>query len=192
MRHTRKIFDASAVSLAFSILLFPALFPQVSTASTVNVAEVTENCDFLSIYDPGIPQLVSREWAFPTGFSLGISGGHLFRTGTETDLADGSTPKMNLFPLSFLMKYSLYKTKMISQSVGIGVGPYFLHQGPMPIQFGDLSVTGSSTYLSEWVSCLSKNLYLKLKMTYTHAFQSVTDQIPLRDFTTWLGLNLRW
>ena len=192
MGHEDKRFDIFCMGFSLIILLLLALNPQGSEASNGNAQEVPENCDFLSIYEPGIPSSISKEWAFPTGFSFGISGGHHLRTGEENDPVDGSASKMNLFPLSFLMKYSLYKTKMISQSVGIGIGPYFLHQGSMPIEFGDIDVTGSSTYLSEWVSCLSKNLYLKLKMTYTHAFQSVADQIPLRDFTTWLGLNVRW
>ncbi len=90
------------------------------------------------------------------------------------------------------MKFPLYQTRSISQSIGIGIGPYFLHQGPMPIRLRDLEVTGSSTYLSEWVTCFSKNLYLNFKMTYTHTFQSVKEQVPLRDFTTWLGLDVRW
>jgi hypothetical protein len=29
-------------------------------------------------------------------------------------------------------------------------------------------------------------------MSYTHAFQSVVNEVPLWDFTTWLGLNVKW
>jgi hypothetical protein len=29
-------------------------------------------------------------------------------------------------------------------------------------------------------------------MKYTHAFETVVNEIPLWDFTTWLGLNLKW
>jgi hypothetical protein len=148
--------------------------------------------DFESLYHPGIPPSVSMEWSFPTGFSLGIDSGYKLRIGGE-DAASGDSPsKLNTFPLSFSMKYNLYEGPLISQSVGVGVGPYFLHEGEMPIQLEDVDITGSSTCNTEWISRLSRDVYLNVKMVYTHAFQSMVNEIPLWDFTTWLGLNFRW
>jgi hypothetical protein len=62
----------------------------------------------------------------------------------------------------------------------------------MPIQLKDVEVTGSSTCNTEWISHLSRDVYLNVKMIYTHAFQTVVNEIPLWDFTTWLGLNFKW
>lgn len=145
----------------------------------------------LSLYDFGIPQSVSKEWTFPTGFSFRISGGYHLHEGVQ-DETTGFTSKMNLFPLSFLMRIPLYKTRRISQSIGFGLGPYFLHQGPMPIHLSDVRVTCSSTCLTEWMTRVSNNLYLNLRMKYTYALQSLSSQVPLGDFTTRLGLKLRW
>ena len=183
----------SAAGLALAWLVFLVTPPCVTRAESTGISlDIPDQSGLLCLYDPGIPQSVYTEWSFPTGFSFGISGGHRLRIGTRQGKTAGLSPRMNLFPLSFLMKVPLYKTRRITQSVGVGLGPYFLHQGPMPIQFSDLRVTCGSTYLTEWVTCVTKDLYLNLKMKYTHALQSVTDQIPLMDFTTWLGLDLRW
>lgn|GEM_PF-3573208 len=154
--------------------------------------EIGQKSDFESLYDPGIPPSVSVEWSYPTGFTLGIDSGHQLRFGDETSVAGDSPNAMNTFPLSFSMKYSLYESPRISQSIGVGLGPYFLHEGEMPIQFKDIEVTGSSSCATEWISHLSRDIYLNLKMRYTHAFQAVVNGIPLWDFTTWLGLNLKW
>ena len=132
------------------------------------------------------------EWSFPTGFSLGIDSGYKLRFGNETPLFGDSPNSINTFPLSFSMKYSLYENRQISQSIGIGMGPYFMHQGEMPTQFKNVELTGNSTCATEWISHLSRDIFLNLKMSYTHAFQSVVNEIPLWDFTTWLGLNLKW
>jgi hypothetical protein len=171
-----------------------ALLLCVLTASPSWAIEdrVHPRSDFESIYDPGIPPSVSVEWSFPTGFSLGIDSGYKLRFGEEARFSDDSSHSVNTFPLSFSMKYNLYEGPRISQSVGIGLGPYFLHEGEMPIQLKDVEVTGSSTCATEWVSHLSRDIYLNLKMRYTHAFQTVVNEIPLWDFTTWLGLNLKW
>jgi len=99
---------------------------------------------------------------------------------------------MNVFPVSFFMKVPLYESPGISQSFAIGLGPCFVHQGRMPIRLEDIDVTGSSTWLTEWVSHISQDLYVNVKMKYTHAFQSAIGGIPLWDLTTWLGMNLRW
>ena len=163
------------------------LIPSVGSAY-----EMGRKSDFESLYDPGIPPSVSMEWSFPTGFSLGINSGYKLRIGDETPAADNHPNTMNTFPLSFSMKYSLYRSQRISQSIGVGLGPYFLYQGEMPIQLKDVDVTGRSTCATEWISHLSRDVYLNLKMKYSHAFQSVVNEIPLWDFTTWLGLNFRW
>ncbi len=153
--------------------------------------ELAQASDFESLYDPGVPPSVSVEWSFPTGFSLGIESGYKLRFSDET--AESSEARsINTFPLSFSMKYNLYESQLLSQSVGVGLGPYFLHEGEMPIQLEDVDVTGSSTCNTEWISRLSRDVYLNVKMVYTHAFQTVVDEIPLWDFTTWLGLNLKW
>jgi hypothetical protein len=172
-----------------TVLLLCTLTVVPSWAKT---GEIHQKSDFESLYDPGIPASVSVEWSYPTGFSLGIDSGYRLRFGDETALSSGSPHSMNTFPLSFSMKYNLYEGPRISQSIGIGLGPYFLHEGEMPIQLKDLEVTGSSTCATEWISHLSRDIYLSLKMRYTHAFQTVVNEIPLWDFTTWLGLNLKW
>jgi hypothetical protein len=151
-----------------------------------------DQSDFESIYDPGIPPAVSVEWSFPTGFALGIDSGYQLRIRDADPSSSHNDARMNQIPLTFLMKYSLYEGRRISQSVGFGMGPYFFHQGQMPIQLEDVDITGSSTALTEWVSHLSKDLYVNLRMRYTQAFQFVVNDIPLWDFTTWFGMNLRW
>lgn len=164
----------------------------ISVPSVANESRLNQKSDFESLYDPGIPPAVSVEWSFPTGFSLGIDSGYQLRIGDDDTVSSQSPARMNTFPLSFSMKYSLYESSRISQSIGIALGPYFLHEGEMPIQLKDVDVTGSSTCATEWISHLSRDLYVNLRMKYTHVFQSVVNEIPLWDFTTWLGLNLRW
>jgi hypothetical protein len=164
----------------------------ISVPTAADVSRLNQKSDFESLYDPGIPAAVSVEWSYPTGFSLGIDSGHQLRIGDDSTVSSESPAKMNTFPLSFSMRYSLYESSRISQSIGVGLGPYFLHEGEMPIQLEDLDVTGSSSYATEWISHLSRDLYVNLRMKYTHVFQSVVNDIPLWDFTTWLGLNLRW
>ena len=153
--------------------------------------ELGPKSDFESLYDPGIPTSASVEWSFPTGFSLGIDSGHQLRFGEEGS-ATGAPNALDTFPLSFMVKYNIFESYRLSQSIGVGVGPTFVHEGKMPLQFKDMDVTGNSTCATEWISHLSRDIYVNLKMKYTHAFQSVVNQIPLSDFTTWLGLNLRW
>jgi hypothetical protein len=121
-----------------------------------------------------------------------IDGVRQLRIGDDTLASSQSPAKMTTFPLSFLMKYSLCESYRISQSVCVGLGPYFMHQGQMPAQIKDVQVTGLSTCSSEWISHLSRDLYLNLRMKYTHAFQTLINEIPPWDFTTWLGLNVRW
>lgn len=162
----------------------------LSLPSAGKAREMFPKSDFESLYEPGIPPF-SMEWSFPTGFSLGIDSGYRLRIGDESPVSS-ETPKVNTFPLSFSMKYNLYENKRISQSIGVGLGPYFLHEGEMPIQIKDLDVTGSSTCATEWVSHISKDMYLKLKMKYSRVFETVVHELPLWDFTTWLGLHLRW
>ena len=173
--------------LAVFLLCVLTVAPSVATAF-----EIHPKSDLESMYDPGIPPSVSVEWSFPTGFSLGIDSGYQLRFGDETPLSGDSPNSLNTVPLSFSMKYNLYESPRISQSIGVGLGPYFLHEGEMPIQFKDVEVTGSSSCATEWISHLSRDIYLNLKMRYTHAFQAVVNEIPLWDFTTWLGLNLKW
>ncbi len=164
----------------------------ISVPSAANESRLDQKSDFESLYDPGIPRSVSVEWSFPTGFSLGIDSGYQLRLGDDNVASTGSPAKMNTFPLSFSVKYNLYESHRLSHSIGVGLGPYFLHEGEMPIQLKDIDVTGSSTCATEWISHLSRDIYFNLKMKYTHAFQAVVNGIPLWDFTTWLGLNLRW
>jgi hypothetical protein len=173
--------------LAVFLLCVLTIVPSAATAF-----EIHPKSDFESMYDPGIPQSVSVEWDFPTRFSLGIDSGYQLRFGDGTPLSGDSPNSMNTFPLSFSVKYCLYESPRISQSIGVGMGPYFMHEGEMPIQFKDVEVTGNSTCATEWISHLSRDIFLNLKMTYTHAFQSVVNEIPLWDFTTWLGLHLKW
>ena len=96
------------------------------------------------------------------------------------------------FPLSFSVRYSLYESYRISQSIGVGFGPYFMRQGETPGQFKDVEITGNSTCATEWISYLSRDIFLNLKMTYTQAFQSAVNEISLWDYTTWLGMNVKW
>jgi hypothetical protein len=172
-----------------AILLICLLIP---VAAYANTSPPTDRSDFERLYDPGIPPTVSVEWSFPTGFALGIDSGFQLRIGDEDPSSSPEAARMNQIPLTFLMKYSLYEGRRISQSVGFGMGPYFFHQGQMPIQLKDVDITGSSTAVTEWVSHLTKDLYVNLRMRYTQAFQFVVNDIPLWDFTTWFGMNLRW
>jgi hypothetical protein len=182
-RSLRPGLSGPAVFLLCALIVVP---------SAATEYEIDTRSDFESIYDPGIPPSVSVEWSFPTGFSLGIQSGYKLRIGDESPVSSDSPGMMNTFPLSFSMKYNLYESHGLSQSIGVGLGPYFMHEGEMPIQLKDVEVTGSSTCATEWVSHLSRDVYLNLKMIYTHAFQSVVDEIPLWEFTTLLGLNLKW
>jgi len=171
-------------------VLLCLLIPVVPDATA---SPPTDKSDFERIYDPGIPPAVSVEWSFPTGFSLGIDSGYQLRIGDDDHASSSQdAARMNQIPLTFLMKYCLYEGSRISQSVGFGLGPYFFHQGRMPIQFKDVDVTGSSTAVTEWISHLSEDLYVNLRMKYTQAFEFVVDDIPLWDFTTWFGMHLRW
>jgi hypothetical protein len=67
-----------------------------------------------------------------------------------------------------------------------------VHEGEKPVQFQDVEMTGNSMCATEWISYLSRDVFLNLRMTYSHVFQSVVNEIPLWDFTTWLGLNVKW
>jgi len=194
LRHRQNCRPAACRTPGTGILgLVVCLFCLLTLIPSVGSAyENYPKSDFESLYDPGIPPSVSVEWSFPTGFSLGINSGYKLRIGDATPAGGDHPNKMNTFPLSFSMKYSLYKSPRISQSIGVGLGPYFLHEGEMPIQLKDVDVTGRSTCATEWISHLSRDVYLNLKMKYSHAFQSVVNEIPLWDFTTWLGLNFRW
>ncbi len=178
------------VPVLAALLLF-VLVPRPATATGPGDPD-GDPADLMSLYDPGIPRSVSREWSFPTGFSLGIEAGHRLLVGEDLDATLGDRPKVDVFPLAFLMKYSLYTTRRISQTVGVGLGPYLIHQGTVPIQLSDLELTGASTWVTEWVSEVSQDLYLNLKMNYTHVFQSVAHQVHLEDFSTWLGLRFQW
>ena len=148
--------------------------------------------DLLDRYDPGLPDRVDFEWSFPTGFSIGINGGHQIRLGESQDDPGSSASQMNLFPLAFLMEYPLLQTDWFRQSVGLGLGPYFFHQGPVPIHLLDFDVTCGSTYYTEWVTSLFQNLRLNLRMKYTHALRSTVETIRLGGFHTWIGLDFLW
>lgn len=178
--------------IGLSGLAIPLFCLVLSAPAAAHESRLNKKSDFESLYDPGIPPAVSVEWSFPTGFSLGIDSGYQLRMGDDSTVSSPSPASLNTFPLLFSMKYSLYENSRISQSIGIGAGPYFLHEGEMPIQLKDVDVTASSTCTTEWVSRLSEDLYVNLRMKYTHVFQSVVNEIPLWDFTTWLGLNLSW
>jgi hypothetical protein len=174
-----------------SSLLYHILCPTAAFASEERL-RIQDTSDFLERYDPGIPASVSLEWDLPSGFSLGISGGHKLGHVSESAISPDLDSRMNLFPFAFLMKVPIYETPFLSQSMGFGIGPYFVHQGQVPIAFGDLEVTGMTTCLTEWVSQVSENLFLHLKMKYTQAFETMQDRIPDRDFSTWLGLKAHW
>jgi hypothetical protein len=174
-------------TLTILLLCFLLLVTPAASGSPPN-----SKSDLEGIYDPGIPRSVSVEWSYPTGFSLGIDSGCRLRIGDGDPSSSRDPAKANAIPLSFLMKYSLFQGRLISQSIGFGLGPYFLHQGQMPMQLKDVDVTGSSTCVTEWVSHLSQDLRINLKMRYTHAFQLMVDDIPLWDFTTWVGMNFKW
>lgn len=173
----------------FAILL---LASPLLLAPDANARPLLDKPDWMRIYDPGIPPSLSMEWSYPTGFSLGINSGYRLRIGNDNPGSGEQAARVNTFPVSFMMRYSLFESTRISQSVGFGLGPYFLHKGPMPIQLQDIDVTGSTTCVTEWIGHISRDLYLNLKMRYTQAFQVVVDDIPLWDFTTWMGMNLRW
>ena len=175
-----------------SSLLYQIMYPTPAFTSEKNSLRIPDKSDFLERYDPGIPSEVSLEWNLPSGVSLSICGGHKLGPVSENDLTSPQDSRMNLFPFAFLMKIPIYQTSFLSQSMGFGVGPYFVHQGQVPIELGDLEVTGMTTCLTEWVSQVSENLFLNLKMKYTHAFETMQDRIPGQDFSTWLGLKAHW
>jgi hypothetical protein len=178
---------AGLAGLAVLLLCILTVAPSEATANQMN-----QKSDFESLYDSGFPRPASLEWSFPTGFSLGIDSGHTLRYGDGTPVSGDSPSSTDTYPLSFSMKYTLYESYRISQSIGVGFGPYFIHEGETPVQFKDVEITGNSTCATEWVSYLSRDIFLNLKMSYTHAFQSVVNEVPLWDFTTWLGLNVKW
>jgi len=187
MRPRPWILPPVLAMLSVSLLIPVTADADISTPSTL-----TDKSDFERLYNPGIPPKVSVQWSFPTGFALGIDSGYQLRIGDDHTSSSPEATSMNQIPLTFLMKYSLYEGRRISQSVGFGMGPYFFHQGQMPIQLKDVDITGSSTAVTEWVSHLSEDLYVNLRMKYTQAFQFVVNDIPLWDFTTWVGMNFRW
>jgi len=178
--------------LLFSALTLCLLPHPAALSNEAKRFKLLDRSDFLDRYDPGIPESVSLTWDLPSGLSLGISAGHKLHGESPVDPSLSSEPKTDLFPLSFLMMVPLYETPLLSQSMGFGIGPCFLHQGQMPIEMGDMEVTGMTTYLTEWVSQISDNLFLQLRMKYTQAFESMQDRLPDRVFSTWLGLKAHW
>ena len=188
----KEVAIRGSLRTGLSGLAIPLLCLLLAVPTAANGSRLNKKSDFERLYDPGIPPSLSVEWSYPTGFSLGIDSGYKLRIGDDSSVSTESPASLNTFPLSFSMKYSIYESSRISQSIGIGLGPYFLHEGEMPIQLKDVDVTGSSTCATEWISHLTQDLYVNLRMKYTHVFQSVVNEIPLWDFTTWLGLNLRW
>jgi len=185
-----NLFHPPRAGLPALAVLLLCVLPVVPSAATAD--EINQKSDFESLYNSGFPRPASLEWSFPTGFSLGIDSGHPLRYGDGTPVSGDSPNSIKTFPLSFSMRYSLYESYRISQSIGVGLGPYFMRQGETPGQFKDVEITGNSTYATEWISYLSRDIFLNLKMTYTQAFQSVVNEISLWDFTTWLGLNVKW
>jgi hypothetical protein len=185
------VFALPSILFLFLFLVLGSLI-LLLLASDADARPPLDKADWQKIYDPGIPPSLSVEWSYPSGFSLGIDSGYRLRIGDGNPDSRGQAAKVNTIPLSFMMRYSLYESPRISQSVGFGLGPYFFHQGRMPIQLQDVDVTGSTTCVTEWISYISRDLYINLKMRYTQAFQFVVDDIPLWDFTTWMGMNLRW
>jgi len=140
------------------------------------------------------PTFLELEWSFPTRFTVGIIGEYILRqcSDTSSEYLYNVETLIDLFPCYFLMKYSLYETPRLSQSIGLGLGPYFWHQGPGPPQMDGLKLTGNSTCIMEWISQISQHLSVNLSMKYTHAFQAAVGEVPLRSFSTWLSLQLYW
>ena len=140
------------------------------------------------------PTFIQVEWSFPTRFTMGVIGEYMLKQCSDnpSEYLSGMETLIDLFPCYFLMKYSLYETPRLSQSIGLGLGPYFWHQGPGPPQLDGLKLTGNSTCIMEWISQVSQHLYVNLSMKYTHAFQAAAGEIPLRSFSTWLNLELTW
>jgi len=188
----RRLAVVAAQAFLFSHLLYQILSPADLYALDSKPYRFRDRSDFMDIFEPGIPRSVKMEWDLPSGISLGISGGHRLQEVEEEAAYRGFPTRMDVFPVSFLMKVPLYQTARISQSLGFGVGPCFLHQGKMPIEFSNFEVLGMSTCLTEWVSRISKDLYLNLRMKYTQAFQTMENRLPSQDFSTFLGLNARW
>ncbi len=187
----------SGIRLGPNMFVFPSILllsfgSLILLATDANARPLMDKPDWMRIYDPGIPPSLSVEWSYPSGFSLGIDSGYRLRIGDDNSDSMRQAAKVNTIPLSFMMRYSLYENPRISQSVGFGLGPYFFHQGRMPIQLEDVDVTGSTTCVTEWIGYISRDLYINLKMRYTQAFQFVVDDVPLWDVTTWMGMNLRW
>jgi len=188
----RALLKPLALPFLISAILHNFLFP--TTAPTAPLPEVISQnrSGILERYDPGIPASLWMEWDLPSGLGFGISGGHELHQPEHADPGTPSERKMNLFPLSFLMKVPLYETPRISQSMSFGIGPYFLHQGRAPILLQDMDITGMTTCLTEWVSRISENLHLNLSVKFTQAFQTMKDRIPGRSVSTWIGLMVRW
>ena len=174
--------------ILLACLLLHSLSPGYGEAASPDEPD----SDLLDRYDPGIPENFNFEWSFPTGFSVGIHGGCLMRQGEAEEGLGEPASRMNLFPVSFLMEYSLLKTDWFCQSVGLGMGPYLFHRGPVPIHLEDFGVTCGSTYYTEWATSLFQNLQLNLRMKYTHAVRSTVETIRLGEFHTWIGLDFLW
>ncbi len=185
-----RLWKAATAGLAalFCCLLITAPFPAPCAAEEPQLGHTS---DFEAMYNLAIPTSSSVEWSYPTGFSLGIDSGHQLRFGDEGS-GSGTPRALDTFPFSFMVKYNVFDSYRLSQTIGVGVGPTFVNEGKVPLQLKDMDVTGNSTCATEWISHLSRNIYLNLKMRYTRAFQSMVNRIPLSDFSTWLGLNVRW
>jgi len=180
-----------------TVLLFAAIVmhltcPQAAPCGGTAPFRIPDRSDFLERYDPGLPDSVSLNWVLPKGLALGFSAGHKLQRAAPADPSALAEPKTSLFPLSFLMRVPLFETPVLSQSMGFGIGPCLLHQGEMPIHLGDMEVTGLTTCLTEWVSEVSDNLFLRLRMKYTRNFESMRDRLPCNDFSTWLGMKVHW
>jgi len=58
-------------------LVYAFLHPSSVQASMEEAKQMLGNSSLLSVYNTDIPKQVSKEWSFPTGFSLGIAGKHV-------------------------------------------------------------------------------------------------------------------
>ncbi len=185
----KKCLMTFSAILLFSFLVLPAV---QAAEDTTKLPCSPETSSLLFVCDSGIPPYISKEWSFPTRFSVVLSGGHNLRIAENVSLFGDQDHKMNLFPVSVLLKWRLYETRNTSQTIGFGLGPQFMHDGPTSVFLNGMQVTGTSTYLTEWVTRLSQDLYLNLRMKYTQSFQSLSVYMPRSDFATWLGLDARW
>ena len=140
------------------------------------------------------PTFLDVKWSFPSKFTVGIIGEHLLKRGVEItdDPFSSQNDLVDLFPCYFLMKYPIYENPWLSQNIAMGVGPYFMHQGPGDPELDGLKITGNSTWIMEWISQINQDIYLNFSMKYTHAFHAALNEIPLRNFTTLLSLQFSW